>query len=225
MNNLNKKAFGGLFFLIVALGVLLFGPVGTIYYWQEWVFLAVFGVSALLITFYLMKKDPGLLARRVKAGSAAETQKSQKIIQFIAQIAFVVAIVVSALDHRFGWSVVPPYKVAAGDILVALGLYFVFLVFRENSYTSAIIELGREQKVIASGPYAIVRHPMYAGAFVMLLGVPLALGSWWGLLPVAALMAAIVRRLVEEEKFLSKNLAGYQQYQKQVKFRLLPFVW
>jgi len=223
--SLNRKAFEGLFFLIVALAVLLFGPAGTIHYWQAWVFLAVFSVSVLLVTLYLMKKNPQLLARRVNAGSAAETQKSQKIIQFIAQIAFALTIVIPALDHRFGWSTVPVYKVAVGDILVVLGLYFVFLVFKENSYTSAVIEIGAEQKVISTGPYAIVRHRMYAGAFIMLLGVPLALGSWRGLIPVAVLMASIVWRLLEEEKFLAKNLAGYPDYQKKVKYRLLPFIW
>ena len=225
MNDLNKKAFGGLIFLVVALAVLLFGAAGTLDYWQAWVFLVVFGVSVLAITLYLMKKDPQLLQRRVNAGSAAEKEKNQKVIQFLAQIAFIAVIVVPAIDYRFGWSVVPLFAAGLGDLLVAFGLYIVFLVFRENSFTSAIIEIGAEQEVISTGPYAIVRHPMYAGAFVMLLGIPLALGSWWGEIGVVALMAAIVVRLLEEEKFLAKNLAGYPDYQKKVKYRLVPFIW
>ena len=172
-----------------------------------------------------MKKDPKLLKRRVNGGPGAEKEKSQKIIQSLASIAFITMFVVSAIDHRFGWSRVPPYVVAVGDVLVALGLLIVFFVFKENTFTSAIIEVDAGQKVISTGPYKFVRHPMYTGGLVMLLGVPLALGSWWGLLTVIPIAIVIIQRLFDEEKFLAKNLPGYSGYQKKVRHRLLPFIW
>ena len=225
MQNLTIKAFAGLLFLLIVLAVALFLPAGTLDYWQAWLFLGVFGVTVLAITFYLMKKDPRLLERRTNAGPGAEKEKSQNIIQSIASIAFIAVFVVSALDRRFGWSMVAPYVVVAGDMLVVLGLLIVFFVFRENTFTSAIIEVNTEQKIISTGPYAVVRHPMYIGALVMLLGVPVALGSWWGLLTIIPMAFAIVLRLLDEEKFLAKNLAGYSEYQTKVRYRLLPFIW
>jgi len=225
MTPLNKKAFGGLLQLTVILAASLFVPAWTLSYPQAWVFLAVFFMAVLAITIYLQKNDPKLLERRVKAGSKAETRRSQKIIQFLAAIAFISIFIVSALDHRFGWSVVPLYVVIAGDLLVALGLLIVFFVFRENSFASATIGVATGQRVISTGPYAIVRHPMYSGAFVMLAGVPPALGSWWGLLAVVPIILVIIWRLIDEEKFLQLNLPGYQEYLDNVKYRLVPFVW
>jgi protein-S-isoprenylcysteine O-methyltransferase Ste14 len=225
MKDLNKKAFGGLSFLLLVLATSLFLPAWTFAYWQAWVFLAVFAVSVLLITLYLMKKDQKLLERRVKGVPTAEKETIQKIIQSLAGIAFIAIFVLSALNHRFGWSVVSIYFVVAGDILVMLGLFIVFLVFKENTFTSAIIEIDVEQKVISTGPYALVRHPMYIGAFVMLIGVPLALGSWWGLLAVIPIVLVIIWRLLDEERFLLKNLSGYPEYRNTVKYRLIPFIW
>jgi protein-S-isoprenylcysteine O-methyltransferase Ste14 len=225
MNDLHKKAFSGLFVLVLALAGLLFLPAWTLDYWQAWVFLAVFSVSVFAITVYLMKNDPKLLERRVHAGSLAEKATNQKLIQLVAQIAFIATIVVPAVDHRFAWSAVPVVAVSAGDILVVLGLLFVFLVFRENTFASAIIEVDRGQKVISTGPYARIRHPMYAGAIVMLLGVPLALGSWWGLCGVCLMIIVIAWRLLDEEKFLARNLSGYSEYQNNVKYRLAPYIW
>ena len=225
MNDVNKKAFTGFLKLIVMVAVSLFVAAGTVDYWQAWIFLLVFFGSALTITFYLAKNDPKLLERRIKAGPGDEQEKSQKIIQFLAMIAFVVIFVVPALDHRFGWSRIPPYVCILGDILVAFGFLTVFLVFKENTFASAIIEVGVVQKIISTGPYALVRHPMYIGALVMLLGIPLALGSWWGVLTIIPMTLVIVWRLLEEEKFLAKNLSGYPEYQSKVKYRLLPFAW
>jgi len=225
MKNLKKQAFGGLLSLFVVLASMLFISAGTLDYWQAWIFLAVFFIITLFITLYLMKNDPQLLERRVKAGPTAEKEKDQQIIQAVASLAFVLIFVVSAIDHRWGWSAVPLYIVVAGDALIALGLIAVFFVFRENSYASATIEVGEQQKLVSIGLYGVVRHPMYAGAFVMLLGVPLALGSWWGLLAVVPLVGAIILRLLDEEKFLVKNLAGYSEYMKKVKYRLLPYIW
>lgn len=225
MTDLNKQAFAGLLFLVASMGALMFLPAWTFDFWQGWVFLAVFSVSVFAITLYLMKNDPKLLKRRVKAGSSAEKEPSQKIIQTLASIAFILIIAFPGFDHRFGWSAVPIIVVAAGDVLVALGLLFIFFVFRENTYTSAVIEVDAEQKVISTGPYALVRHPMYSSALIMLVGVPLALGSWWGLLAVVPLALTMVWRLLDEEVFLAKHLPGYSEYQARVKYRLVPFIW
>jgi len=225
MKSLIIKAFGGLLFLLFIIASALFLAAWTFNYWQAWIFLVVFGVSVLAITLYLMKKDQKLLESRVKAGPIAEKEMMQKVIQSIAGIAFVAIFILSALDHRSGWSAVPVFVVIAGDLLVALGLLGVFFVLKENTFTSATIDVATEQKVISTGPYSLVRHPMYSGAFVMLLGVPIALGSWWGLLAVLPIILVIVVRLFDEEKFLAKSLAGYPEYLNRVKYRLIPFVW
>ncbi|WP_201747265.1 isoprenylcysteine carboxylmethyltransferase family protein [Glaciimonas sp. PCH181] len=187
--------------------------------------MTVFFVAALAITVYLMKKDPALLARRMRAGARAETEKNQKILLKLAEVVFVAIFVLSAIDTRFGWSVVPLYGVIGGDVLVATGFFIVFLVFKENTFASATIEVDTHQKIISTGPYALVRHPMYSGAIIMLLGVPLALGSLWGLALVVLMTALIVRRLRLEEDFLVEHLSGYQSYQQAVKYRLLPLCW
>jgi protein-S-isoprenylcysteine O-methyltransferase Ste14 len=225
MNNLNRKAFAGLLFVLLVMAALLFLSAGTLDYWQAWAFLAVYLTSSLAITLYLMKKDPSLLARRMRGGPTAEKEPTQKIIMFFASLGFIALLVFPALDHRFAWSHLPPYVALAGDVLVALGFVAVFFVFKENPFTSATIEVAPEQKVISTGPYALVRHPMYTGAIVMLIGIPIALGSCWGLLVIVAMMPALIWRLLDEEKFLSRNLPGYVEYQNKVRYRLIPLVW
>lgn len=225
MKSLTVKAFVGLLQLVLIVSVMLFLPAWTIHYWQAWIFLLVFSGAVFLITLYFLRKDPKLIESRVQVGPVAEQQKSQKVIQAFASLFFITPFIISGLDHRFGWSHVPTPLVIFGDILVALGLYFVFLVFRENTFTSATIEVQEQQRVISTGPYALVRHPMYAGAFIMLLGIPLALGSWWAYLFIFLLFVAIVWRLLEEEKFLAINLPGYTRYRQKVRYRLIPFIW
>jgi protein-S-isoprenylcysteine O-methyltransferase Ste14 len=161
----------------------------------------------------------------MRGGPTAEKQPTQKVIMLGMSIGFIALLVVPALDHRFGWSAVPLGGVVAGDLLVALGFYLIFLVYRENTFTSATIEVAESQKVISTGPYARVRHPMYASAILYLLGTPLALGSYWGLVPVVAMMPFLVWRILAEERFLARNLAGYTDYQKRIRHRLVPFVW
>jgi protein-S-isoprenylcysteine O-methyltransferase Ste14 len=225
MDDLTRKTTIGFAQLIVGLAVLLFAPAWTLDFWQAWVYLFVFAASTALITVYLWKQDPKLLERRVRAGPGAEKEAAQRLIQLMASVAFVGVLVVPAIDHRLAWSSVPLCVVIAGNVLVATGFVIVFLVFRENTFTAATIEVAADQTVIAAGPYAVVRHPMYAGALVMLFGTPLALGSSWGLLAFIPMTLVIVWRLLDEEKFLSKNLPGYSNYTKNVRYRLLPFVW
>jgi protein-S-isoprenylcysteine O-methyltransferase Ste14 len=225
MNMLHLKAFAGLLFLFVAMAGLLFVPAGTSDFWQAWTFLAVYFACSLALSLYLMIADPALMQRRMRGGPTAEKEPVQKIIMIITSLGFVGLLVVPALDHRFAWSQMSPMMALAGDALVGIGWLAIFFVFRENSFTSATIELAPDQKVISTGPYALVRHPMYAGALVMLLGIPIALGSWWGILVLAAILPALIWRLFEEEKFLARNLAGYVEYQNKVRYRLIPAIW
>lgn len=161
----------------------------------------------------------------MNAGPGAEKEERQKHIQLCASAVFIGCFVLPSLDHRFSWSAVPPAIVLTGDVLAALGFFIVFLVFRENTFTAAVIEVAAGQRVISTGPYAKVRHPLYSGALVMLFGTPFALGSWWGVLMFAAMTIVIIMRLRDEEKFLRKNLRGYSDYLGKVRYRLVPFVW
>ena len=225
MDNLLVKTFLGFAFLMLVLALALFLPAGSLRFWQAWVYLADFAGCTILITAYLMRNDRELLARRVRGGPTAETQKSQQVIQGLASLFFIALYIVPSLDYLFHWSYVAPVVSWVADAFVALGFYIVFLVFRENSYTSATIEVSGEQQVISSGPYAVVRHPMYAGAFLLLLATPLALGSWVSIpLPIPVILVIIVR-LLDEEKFLSANLSGYEVYRQKARYRLLPYIW
>lgn len=177
MNRLNKKALRGVFGFILTIAFSVFFPAWTLGYWQAWVLVSVLFVSLLGITVYLIKNDPLLLERRLNAGPTAETRKLQKLGQLFGAIAFFAAFVVSALDHRFAWSSVSAFVTIGGDVLVVIGLLIVFVVFRNNTFTSATVEIAAEQDVVSSGPYSTVRHPMYIGTLIMIFGIPLALGS------------------------------------------------
>jgi protein-S-isoprenylcysteine O-methyltransferase Ste14 len=225
MNNLIGKAAIGFAQLIAVLGILLFAPVWTLGYWQAWVYLSIFAASSALITLYLWKNDPKLLERRTRAGHRAENEQIQKLIQLLASFVFVCAMVLPSLDHRFAWSSVPVSIVVAGDVLAALGFLIVFRVFKENTFAAAAIAVTSGQRVVTTGPYSIVRHPMYSGALVMLFGTPLALGSWWALAMFIPMTLLIAWRACDEELFLLKNLSGYREYCQAVRFRLVPFLW
>jgi protein-S-isoprenylcysteine O-methyltransferase Ste14 len=225
MNRLHRRAFLSLLVLFLAMAALLFVPAGTFDYWQAWTFLVVYFAWSLAITLYLVKKDPKLLERRMRGGPTAEKETTQKIIMVLTSLGFIGLMVVPALDHRFGWSHMTTYAVLAGEGLVAVGWLAIFFVFRENSFSSATIELAPDQTVISTGPYALVRHPMYSGGLIMLLGMPIALGSWWGVLVVIAIMPALIWRLFDEERFLARHLPGYVAYQSKVKYRLIPRIW
>jgi protein-S-isoprenylcysteine O-methyltransferase Ste14 len=225
MNSLELKALAGFLGFFVAMVVLLFIPAWTLDYWQAWVFLPVLFLPALAITVYLMKKDPQLLARRVHAGPTAEKETSQKIIQFITSIGYTAMLVVPALDHRFHWSRVSFYGVVAGDVLVVVAFLIIFFVYRENTFASATIETYPDQKVVSTGLYAMVRHPMYTGGLLLFIGMSLSLGSWWGLLAYLLMIPALIWRIHDEERLLTKNLPDYGEYKNKVRYRLIPFVW
>jgi len=224
VKNLAAKTWVSLVALTVVIGVLLFFPAGTLRYWQAWVYLGIFAGASALTSVYLLRKDRALLERRMRGGPTAEKETTQKIIMLFTSAGFIALLVVPALDYRYGWSAAPLAVVIIGDLFVAIGFYFIYLVYRENTFSSATIEVAENQKVISTGPYTVVRHPMYASA-LHLLGTPLALGSYWGLLALAFVMPFLIWRLVEEEKFLAKKLPGYVEYQKQVRHHLVPYVW
>ncbi len=207
------------------MALLLFLPAGTIRYWQAWVYLGIFFGASSLITRYLTRHDPALLKRRLRGGPTAEKRRTQKVIMLFASVAFIASLVVPALDYRYSWSSVPLWVILAGDTLMALSFWIVFLVYRENTFTSATIQLAENQTVISTGPYALVRHPMYAGGSLLFAGGPLALGSYWGLLAFAAALPVLIWRLLDEERFLAKNLSGYTEYCARIRWRLIPGVF
>jgi len=225
MNKLIIQTLGSFVIGAIALGALLFIPAWTLNYWQAWVFIVVFLTSVNAIGVYLSVKDPELLERRKKFGPATEQSPAQKIIMSIAILAILGLLVFCALDHRFRWSPVPAYVSLAGDVLVALGLFINLLVFRENSYGGSTVETVADQKVISTGPYSLVRHPMYVGVLVMMTGVPLALGSMWGLAVLALVLPGLIWRILDEEKLLKKELPGYTEYLQKVRYRLVPYLW
>jgi len=224
-NDLGRRAVKGTLLFIAVLWLLIFVPAGSLAYWQGWLFWVHFSAWSVAGTWYFLRHDPALVERRLRFGPAAEREPAQRRIQLLVALAMCAMFVVCGLDHWLVWSAVSRALVIAGHLLMAVGSLLVFLVLRENSFASSTIEVASDQRVISTGPYAIVRHPMYAGALLMFLGVPLALGSWWGLLPAVALAAGLVARLQDEEAYLARNLPGYEAYRGSMRWRLLPGVW
>src|SRR5262245_61121429 len=225
MNKLVAQTLSTFLIGAVALGVLLFLPAWTLNYWQAWVFIGVFMTSVIVIGLYLSLKDPALLERRKKFGPTQEQSPAQKVAISLGVLALLGVLVFSALAHRFGWSPVPASGALAGDGLVALGLFIQLLVFQENTYGGSTIETVAGQKVISTGPYALVRHPMYVGVLVMIAGIPLALDAWWGLAIILLAVPALMWRIMDEERLLGKELPGYVGYAHEVRYRLVPYLW
>lgn len=215
------SGFSGLAFF----GVLLFLPAGTLNYWQAWVFIAVFMATTLVPNVYLAVKNPATLARRMRGGPTAETRPVQKVIITATFASVVVMTVVSALDHRFGWSHVPTAVVILGNVLVVVGLVLAQAVVLQNNFAGASIRVEEEQPLVSTGLYGAVRHPMYSGALIMMFGTPLALDSYWGVLVTALAVPILVVRILDEESLLRTELAGYPAYMDAVRYRLVPHVW
>jgi protein-S-isoprenylcysteine O-methyltransferase Ste14 len=219
------RALKATLFFCGALWLLIFVSAGSLGYWQGWLFFLHFTAWTLALTLYFVKYDPALVERRMHAGPTAEHEPAQKRIQLLAVIVICSVFLVSAIDFRFGWSAVPTSFVVAGHVLVAAGYAIIFVVFQENSFAASIVVVSADQKVISTGPYALVRHPMYSGAILMFPGIPLALGSWWGLVPAVLLLPVLVARLQDEEAVLVRDLPGYEAYRAAVGYRLVPGVW
>jgi protein-S-isoprenylcysteine O-methyltransferase Ste14 len=219
------QAVAASLFGLVLFGVLVFWPAGTFDYWQAWVFLAVFGAVSFGPSMYWALRRPEVLQRRMHAGPMAETRPAQKVATVGITATVVALLVVSALDHRFGWSQVPTPVVVVGDALVAVGLGMAMMVVNQNNYAASTITVEADQPVISTGLYGIVRHPMYAFALIMIAGMPLALGSYWGLVTTVPAVAVLALRIDDEEKMLRQELTGYRDYTQKVHYRLLPHVW
>ena len=222
MNALIRKIVTRFSFVPVFLGLLTLVPAGTFNYWQVYVYSAVLVIPMLFVIFYFLKVDPRFLERRTRA---KEKEKQQVFIQVFFSLIFFSGFIIPGLDHRFGWSNIPLQFVLPADALILSGYWIIFSVFRQNSYASRIVEVNENQTVISTGLYAIVRHPMYVGVLIMYIPTPIALGSYWGLIPMATILLAIVLRILNEEKVLSNNLPGYKEYCKKIKYRLAPFIW
>jgi protein-S-isoprenylcysteine O-methyltransferase Ste14 len=222
---MNKKLILDSVFGTFAFFALVFTPAWTFNYWQGWAYLATSIGASLLYTIYLIRYDPALLARRRQVGPSHEREPAQKIIVLFIIVAFVALVVLPPLDWRYAWSPVPWYVSIIGDALVAFSYYVFYLVSRVNSYAAANVRVEEGQKVVDTGVYAWVRHPMYFGTLFLIIGTPLALGSWYTLALTPVLLVVLYFRIKSEEKVLVRDLVGYTEYQNKVKYRLIPFVW
>lgn len=222
---LTLQTIASMLFGLVFFGVALFLPAWTFDYWQAWVFIAVFFAASIIPSFYLAVRSPAALQRRLKAGPAAETRPAQRIIVSAIILSVIATLVVSAFDHRFGWSSVPVSATVLGNVLVFLGLSFAQLVIVQNNYAAANVRVEADQPLVSTGLYGVVRHPMYTGTAIMMVGTPLALDSLWGLLCVVASAPVIVARIRDEEQMLTEELAGYAEYKNKVRYRLVPYLW
>jgi protein-S-isoprenylcysteine O-methyltransferase Ste14 len=211
--------------LMLVMAAIIFIAAGTLDYWQAWLFLACYFAASLVASIWLMRHDPALLQRRMRGGPFAEGERSQKIIMTITSLAFVALLIVPGLDRRYGWSSAPDWVAILGDMLLLTGWAGILAAFRANSYAAATIQVASGQTVISTGPYAVVRHPMYTAALVMFLGMPLSLGSWWGALVMVALLPTLAWRLLDEERVLLRDLNGYAEYRRKVRWRLIPLIW
>jgi protein-S-isoprenylcysteine O-methyltransferase Ste14 len=213
-------------FGIAMFAVMLFVPAWTFDYWQAWVLLPlIFLLSTVIPSVYLMRSNPEALERRTRGGPAAETRPVQKIVMGVAWFSLGAIFVVSALDHRFGWSRVPIGICLVGYVLVIVGLGIATLVLIQNNHAAATIRVEAGQTVVSTGLYGLVRHPMYTGNVIGMVGVPLALGSYWGLVFAVPGSLVLALRIRDEEKLLQEELAGYREYTQKVRYRLLPCMW
>jgi protein-S-isoprenylcysteine O-methyltransferase Ste14 len=210
---------------IPILGLMLFAPAGSLRLWQGWLFGLVFLTSSIAIGLYFSKHDPKLIERRMKAGPAAETEASQKVIIFLVIVAFALLVIVPGFDHRWRWSDVPTWLALAANGMVGLSFAVFFVVLKQNSYAASTITVEPEQPVVSIGVYAVVRHPMYAGALLLIGFTPLALGSYWALLVSLAALPILLWRLLDEERVLARDLPGYVDYCRRVHYRLIPGIW
>jgi protein-S-isoprenylcysteine O-methyltransferase Ste14 len=222
MKSLIKKIITRFSLVPIVLLLLILIPAGTLIYWQVYLYITILVIHMIFVLFYFLKNDPLFLERRTKA---KEKEKEQIIIQIVFSFIFLSGFVIPGFDKRFGWSDVPIYIVIIADIVILLGYLLIFFVFKQNSYASRIVEVEKNQKVISTGLYGFVRHPMYIGVIVMFVPTPIALGSYWGLIPMTTIPIALVFRIINEEKVLSKDLPGYKDYCQKTRYRLIPYVW
>jgi protein-S-isoprenylcysteine O-methyltransferase Ste14 len=222
MSDLAKKALIRTLGLAAVVGLLIIVPAGP-RYWQGWLYWIVFLLCCVAVTLYFSQHDPALVERRMRGGG--EREPSQKIIRALLGAVLIPLFIAPGIDHRFGWSQVPAFAVVVADAVVVLGFAIIFMTFRVNSHASAIIDVAPDQRVVSTGPYAMVRHPMYLGATLLLLATPFALGSVWAVIFAILAICLLVWRLLDEERYLSRHLPGYDDYRRVTHYRLVPFIW
>lgn len=204
------------------IALILLWPAGTLDYWQVYLYFGVILVPMLFGLAYFLRHDPAIIERRLKM---REREDTQKVVVTLLALAIIASLVVAGFDRRFGWSAIPVWMVLAADVLVAAGYLFILAVFKVNSFAARTVEVEKEQRVIDSGPYAVVRHPMYAGMLLMQFATPIALGSWWALLPLVLFPPGLVARIQNEELVLRRELKGYDDYTRRTRWRLIPYFW
>jgi protein-S-isoprenylcysteine O-methyltransferase Ste14 len=219
---IKRKAVFRFSFGALAYAAIFFGTAGTFRYWEAWVFMAALFIPMIFSVAYFSRTDPEFLERRIKA---REERDSQKFVQILGGIVWLGVAVIPGLDRRLGWTDVPILVVLLGNGLVLAGYYVAFLTMKENRFASRTIRVEEGQEVISTGPYALVRHPMYLGTLTMFLAVPPALGSYLALIPAAILPVLLALRILDEEKLLLEELSGYREYTKKTRYRLIPGVW
>lgn len=205
--------------------LLIFLAAGTLHYWQAWLYVSIASLVEAIVAALVVRRDPNLARRRLKMGPSAEPRSRQKIVMRLVFLFAPLALIIAGLDHRFGWSRVPWPCVLAADALLLAGMTVVLFVLLENTFAASVVAVVPGQTLIATGPYALVRHPMYSGFILMNLAVPTALASWWAWLSSLVIIPALVARLLDEEHLLRQDLPRYPEYCHQVPFRLIPRVW
>jgi protein-S-isoprenylcysteine O-methyltransferase Ste14 len=223
-SSLAAKIIIRIFVFLVFFVLLLFLPAGSFRFWQAWVYIITLILPGFFVIAYFLRKDPDLLKRRLL--QRHEKRKEQRSVQEYVSTIFLIGILIPGLDHRFQWSHVPSVVVLISDLFVLAGYLIFVRVMKENSYASSIIEITEDQKVIETGPYKIVRHPMYTAILILSVFTPVALGSYWALIPfLTGTPAVLVLRIRDEEKFLIGHLPGYREYCRKTRYRLVPFLW
>lgn len=223
--DLNRGAWLRSVLGVLLLAVALFAPAGSFRFWQAWLYAFILVAATIAIGVYFAKHDPALIRRRMTVGPAAEQEPAQKIIIAIIMIGFILLMVIPGFDYRWHRSAVPTWLVLVANAGVALSFVIFFVVMKQNSYAASTVRVEAGQPVISTGLYGVVRHPMYAGALLLLIATPPALGSYWGLLVAIAMIPVLAWRLLDEERFLKRNLPGYTDYCRRVRYRLIPGMW
>lgn len=219
---IRRKIIIRIVFVFLFLFLCFFLPAQTFNYWEAWIYLIIIFSCVLLVIRHFLKHDPLFLERRIRT---KETVKEQKIIIYFGWILFLPIFILPGFDKFYGWSKIPILLIIISQFLVLTGYLIVYRVFKENSFASRVIEINEGQKVISTGPYSIVRHPMYFGVLLMYGFTPLALGSYWAFIGSFFLIIILVARTLSEERYLSKNLQGYEEYMQKVKYRIIPYIW
>jgi protein-S-isoprenylcysteine O-methyltransferase Ste14 len=222
LKRLKIAVFLRIFIGILTLSLMFFAAAGTLRYWQAWTYMAVSFIPMFFVMIFLLRRNPELLERRIRM---KEKERGQKKIVKLASVIFVIGFLLPGFDHRFGWSSVPTALVVAADAMYLLGYGLFVLVLRENPFAARTVEVEQNQKVITTGPYAVVRHPLYSAVLLIYGFSPLALGSYWALIPFGLTIMILVARILNEEKVLLKDLDGYREYTQETRYRLIPHLW